>query len=297
MHKDLSDYHMFTGPARLNKSINSLVGLIKGISIDARLTLGEISFLNNWLSEHRNLQDRHPYNELIPVIANAMADGILTAEEREDISWLAAKLCDSSYYNSATADMQRLHAIVGAIAVDGEINEIELRGLSEWLDEHDHLKTCWPYDEIRSLVTNVLADGKINEKEHRLIHGFFTEFITHFDERTITVPLLAENTTLTGLCAVCPDISFTETTFCFTGESKRFSRSALTDLVTTHGGRVIGSVSRKLNYLVIGAEGNPCWTYACYGRKVEQAVELRKKGARITIVHENDFHDAIADLG
>ena len=54
-------------------------------------------------------------------------------------------------------------------------------------------------------------------------------------------------------------------------------------------------VSRYLNYLVIGAEGNPCWSYACYGRKVEKAVELRRAGAQILLVHENDFHDAVAD--
>jgi hypothetical protein len=61
------------------------------------------------------------------------------------------------------------------------------------------------------------------------------------------------------------------------------------------GGDVLNGVNAKLNYLVIGADGNPCWAYACYGRKVEKAVELRKKGKRIVIVHENDFHDALAD--
>jgi len=28
---------------------------------------------------------------------------------------------------------------------------------------------------------------------------------------------------------------------------------------------------------------------------VEKAVELRKKGANIVILHENDFHDAVLD--
>lgn len=50
--------------------------------------------------------------------------------------------------------MQRLHALVGAIAADGEVTEEELRGLSTWLAEHDHLKMCWPYDEIDSIVTS-----------------------------------------------------------------------------------------------------------------------------------------------
>lgn len=35
----------------------------------------------------------------------------------------------------------------------------------------------------------------------------------------------------------------------------------------------------------------PCWACSCYGRKVEQVVKLRKEGCRITINHENDFHD------
>ena len=54
-------------------------------------------------------------------------------------------------------------------------------------------------------------------------------------------------------------------------------------------------VSRKLDYLIIGADGNPYWAYACYGRKVEMPVALQKAGARIPLIHENDIHDAVAD--
>jgi hypothetical protein len=58
---------------------------------------------------------------------------------------------------------------------------------------------------------------------------------------------------------------------------------------------VASSVSSKVDYLIIGADGNPCWAYACYGRKVEMAVQLRKQGSRLQLIHEHDFHDAIAD--
>jgi len=47
-----------------------------------------------------------------------------------------------------TADVQRLHALVGGIATDGELAVEEMRDLSDWLAEHEHLMTCWPYDEI-----------------------------------------------------------------------------------------------------------------------------------------------------
>lgn len=66
-------------------------------------------------------------------------------------------------------------------------------------------------------------------------------------------------------------------------------------MVTKLGGEVSENMTSKTDFLIIGAEGNPCWAYACYGRKVERAVELRKSGANVLIVHENDFHDAVAD--
>ena len=77
-------------------------------------------------------------------------------------------------------------------------------------------------------------------------------------------------------------------TFCFTGVSVKYSRNDFLALVAKLGGRGVTSMSPKVNYLVIAAEGNPCWAYSCYGRKVEKAVQLRKSGIRVVVVHEND---------
>ena len=46
---------------------------------------------------------------------------------------------------------------------------------------------------------------------------------------------------------------------------------------------------------MVGNSGNPCWAYACYGRKIEEAVTLRKAGAKVVIVNETDFWDAVDD--
>ena len=295
MHPDHLQYAKFTTRAQLEKSVNSLLGIIEGISIDGAINASEYSFLRLWLSEHAELQDRHPFNELVPVVRAAMADGVLTKDEQEDIIWLCERLRSTEYYDKTTADLQRLHAMLGGIVADGHISEEELRGLSSWLEDHEHLKTCWPYDEIGSLITAVLADKKIDEQEHKMLKEFFSEFIAVLDGRTIVSPSISEGATLVGLCAVCPEIEFDGSKFCFTGASTRYTRSQLAETVSRLGGEVVPSMSAKVRYLVIGAEGNPCWAYACYGRKVEKAVELRKSGIRLLIVHENDFHDAIAD--
>nr|WP_233259674.1 BRCT domain-containing protein [Ramlibacter sp. WS9] len=128
-----------------------------------------------------------------------------------------------------------------------------------------------------------------------MLRDFFSEFTSLLDDKTITSPSVKQGESLVGLCAVCPEIEFSGAKFCFTGASSKHKRSDLSALVQKLGGEVVGSLTSTVNYLVIGADGNPCWAYACYGRKVEKAVELRKAGARLLLVHENDFHDAVAD--
>lgn len=295
MHSDHREYYRFTGRSRLDKAINSLVGLINGIAIDGSINSDEIGFLRLWIRENADFRTSHPFNELMPVVEAAISDGILTDDERQDLLWLCNKLRSSEYFDTTTADIQRLHALMAGIAADGIITEAELRGLSDWLTEHEHLRTCWPYDEVDSVVTSVLADGHIDTVEQKLLQDFFSEFVAVTDNRTIVSPKVTEGTSLVGLCAVCPEVSFKGMKFCFTGASSKYSRNQFTDLVRNLGGDVVNSVSASLNYLVIGGDGNPCWAYACYGRKVEKAVELRKQGAHILLVHEHDFHDAVAD--
>jgi hypothetical protein len=297
MNSDHRPYIHFTGKGRLEKSINSLLGLLEGIAIDGRVNEGEVGLLRVWLEDHQDVAHRHPYNELIPVLTAAVTDGVLDPEERADITWLCERLRSTEFFDMVTADLQRLHALVGGIAADGSITAEEMRGLSNWLADHDHLKTCWPYDEIETLTTKVLADGKVDEAEHRMLLDFFTEFLAVLDERTIVRPVVAEGVekTIGALCAVAPEVSFSGSSFCFSGASAKYKRTDFEALVQRLGGVALPNVTSKLNFLVIGAEGNPCWAFACYGRKVEKAVELRRKGVRVVILHDNDFHDAVLD--
>lgn len=295
MYEDHKKYFKFTGRSRIDKSINSLLGIIEGISIDREINSSEIEFLNTWIEDKNELRDRHPFNELVPVIEHALADKLLTEEERDDIVWLCNRLQSSEFYDQITTDLQRLHAVVGGVVADTRITERELRGLSEWIESHNHLRGCWPYDEVGSLVTAVLADKIIDEQEHEMLFRYFSEFISILDSKTITSAPVAQGNGITGLCAVCPEIEFRDRIFAFTGASARYPRSRLEKTVVDLGGRTASGPGKKVDYLVIGADGNPCWAYACYGRKVEKAVELRKSGVKMMIIHESDFHDAVVD--
>lgn len=297
MNRDHLPYCKSTGPAVLDKAINSLLGLIEGVCIDGVVNQAEIHFMRAWLLENAALRRSHPFSELVPVVERALADGVVADDERRDIAWLCERLRSDAYVDTVIADMQRLHAIVAAITADQDISRAELLGLSDWLAQHPHLKTCWPYEEIGSVITAVLADGKIDSDEHLQLQRFFAEFVVLADNKTVVNPLITEGASIVGLCAVCPDLSFAGKRFCFTGASDKYTRAAFNDLVQSLGGAVSANVSAKVDYVVIGADGNPCWAYACYGRKVEMAVKLRKQGHKLLLVHEYDFHDAVTDCG
>ena len=175
MHTDHLPYYMKTTRSRMDKSINSLLGLFEGISIDGRVNQSEIEFLNLWIDEYKDVQARHPFNELIPIIEVVLDTGCLSEDERQDVKWVCENLTSVKYFDIITADLQRLHAILGGIVADGVISEGELIGLSDWLNEHDHLRACWPYDEVDSLITSVMADQKIDAQEHQMLMNFFSE--------------------------------------------------------------------------------------------------------------------------
>jgi hypothetical protein len=295
-NEDHSDYLKFHSKSRLDKAINSLLGIVEGISIDGKITQGELGFLQLWLSEYRWLRELHPYSELIPVVEKACGDGVLSQDEREDFRFVCDNLRSERYYNMVTGDMQRLHGLLAGIIADGVVTEDELRGLSRWIGDHDHLKTLWPYDELESVVSAVLKDGVIDKDEQTMLREFFSEFVALFDDQTITAPPMLEGSTLVGVCAMCPEIAFDGKTFCFTGASSKLTRNGFQELVERLGGNHAKAPTKGTHYLVVGAAGNPAWAYSCYGRKVETAVKLRKQGVKLVIVHEHDFHDAVADV-
>jgi hypothetical protein len=289
---ELQRYYRFTSKSRLEKAVFTLLGLFEGLAIDGVIVRGETKYFQEWLSEQQEYAHQHPFDEIMPVIQEGLKLGKIPEQERDDITWLCQKFRpESSYFDHVTIDLQRLHAIVAGIAADGLITTDELLGLSDWLSDHEHLRRCWPYDEIDSLITSVLADHQIDPREQALLLHFFSEFA---ELKPSGLHPEVEHPTLQGLCSVSPLIRFDQSVFCFTGQAS-LDRDELEIAVVDRGGTVSRTVSRHTHYLVIGAEGNPCWAYACYGRKVEQAVKLRQQGYPLVLVHETDFLDALND--
>ncbi|MBE3586529.1 MAG: BRCT domain-containing protein [Thermoanaerobacter sp.] len=299
MDYDSLHFRKYTYKAELDKALHTLEGILTGISIDGVITQKEIDELTSWCKRYSRFAKKHPFNELMPIIAAALDDGVLNKEEIEDLLWLCNNFKTGSlYYNIITTDIQKLQGILHGILADNVITKEEIVGLQEWLEENSHLTGNYPYDEINSIVTTVLADGILSDDEKRLLKAFFTDFVDVNSSKNINkeeVLRLKKETVISGICAVCPEISIPDKVFCFTGISSKASRRTIKDTIESLGGVFSNSVSKKTDYLIVGDNGNPCWAFACYGRKIEEAVKLRKAGHRILIVHENDFWDSLED--
>jgi hypothetical protein len=301
-HPDHDAYRRFTWRQRVDKAIHTLTGLLRGISIDDILNASEITEVINWCNEHRELVNRAPFNELIPKLDEMLADGVIDPEELEDLLWVCKNLSpESEYYDEITNSIQVLQGILHGILADDHITMTEATELQRWVDEHDHLKGTYPYDELDSILLAVLADRIIDENEQEMLRRFFEDFIQYSFAKRIRKEAervkagLTKKKTLPAICAACPEITFNSKSFTFTGSSMKIKRDDLAKEVERLGGVFIPKLTKKTDFLVVGAGGNPCYAFACYGRKVEKAVELRKEGHLIKIVHESDFWDAVMD--
>lgn len=294
------EYRAFTKPAELHKAINTLRGIIAGITTDTTVDQSEIQELTHWCELHNHLRDRHPFSEILPVVERACEDGVITEDESKDILWVCSSFADSgAYYDAVTSTIQFLSGMIHGIMADGEISDKEVDALNAWIKANDFLSGTYPFDELNSLLSSILEDKKIDEDERNTLLAFFSniiEFKNSFNLIERDFVDLREKYSVDGICASCPEVTLDGKTFCFTGESYRATRKEIAEVVTQLGGVFRNNVSSKTDYLIVGNAGNPCWAYACYGRKIEEAMELRKNGGHIVIVNETDFWDTVEDL-
>ena len=298
--KEIEEYRRFTAPAELHKAVNTLKGIVAGITTDRQISEDEVNELSHWCLCHANFIDRHPFNELIPLIHSVYEDGIITDDEAKDIVWLCNNfVSDNDYYNLVTSSIQFLSGMIHGILADNKISDEEIRMLKKWTTANDFLAGTYPFDEIESLLLSILSDGVVTDDERNMLKAFLSNFIdlkSSYNLNDAELNSLKEQYKISGICAACQEIDFEGNLFCFTGRSEIAERKDIADIIEHFGGKFKNNLTNSTRYMIVGNDGNPCWAFSCYGRKIEDAVKRRESGQLLTIVNEVDFWDIVEDI-
>lgn len=298
MITQIQPHAIYSTKSIIDKAIHSLKGILLGITLDSEVNHKEIRELFLWAESFSHFKNRKPFNELISIIDLISRGELPSADSIEDIVWLTQKYEPNYYfYDSITSDIQVLHGLCHGILSDGVVKNSEITGLRDWLNNHSHLQGHYPYDELHSLILDVLSDGKIDETERIVLKAHLFSFSPVKDEllrQSLTSELA--NVPVSGICTSNASIIFEGRRFCLTGILKRFSRKEVQSYIAKLSGTSVNNINQETDYLIVGNSGNEAWAFSCYGRKVQQAIEMRKNKHKIQIIHEFDFCDKIEEL-
>lgn len=81
-----------------SKSINQLQDLLRNIAADGKVTEEEVKALNTWLAEHLELKGNFPFDQIYGAVDRALADGVLEAQELQDLLDTCLFLIDPVQY-------------------------------------------------------------------------------------------------------------------------------------------------------------------------------------------------------
>ena len=82
-----SSFIHFCTPQRVQKDFNNIVGIIEGVMADGVLQKEEISAILNWILSNKLFEKQKPYAQLIQILVEAIEDGHISEEEKNDIIW------------------------------------------------------------------------------------------------------------------------------------------------------------------------------------------------------------------
>lgn len=256
--------------SKLGTNINTLYGIIKGITYDGVIDDQEIEKLKSWVEDNRVYKQYSLFNKIINKLDEILDDNIITEYERIELEKLVTSINNSKVYSESTLALQVLNGILDGIVCNKKVNQKEVENLRIWLKENDYLKDVYPYDKVLVEVNKVLEDEILTEKESNYILNVFNEIVNpDFNSE--------EN------------IDFNGKTFCLTGEFKSVTKQEISEKLQKLGGIEKTGVSSKLNYLVVGGVGSDAWKFGKIGGKQAKALELNEKGANIKIIDEDSL--------
>ena len=188
-------------------------------------------------------------------------------------------------------DLSEMLGLAKGMLADGVVTDDEARCLRDWTRNHPDALSAWPMGLIAGRLQQVFADGRVDDAERadlkellEALVGGSTSLLLGYDAPT-TLPLDKP----------APLICWDQEVYVFTGRFAYGTRRDCEREVTSRGGAVESSITRRTSFVVIGTFGSRDWVQTPYGRKIQRAAELRQAGFGVRIVGEEHWASALSE--
>lgn len=184
-------------------------------------------------------------------------------------------------HDNLVKNIEHLLGMCRGLVADNKLNSDEIIFLDAWLKDTPDLYDTWPGSTIAKRLKRILIDDEITADEAQDLKQCLLDIIgRELDDGAVS-----------GGATAFPvdDIAEMDANgkrFCCTGKFLFGSRNACIRAIKERGGTHTTGVSGKTDYLIIGALSSRDWKMTSYGRKIEDAINMKARGHAIAIVAE-----------
>ena len=190
-------------------------------------------------------------------------------------------------FNRNRIQDRQIDTLIGlgkGLLADGKVNQDEAEFLLSWLIQNKQYSNNPIIENLLEKVSIMLEDGALDAEESRELKNIL-QFISgeksEIGELAKTASLPINNP--------LPTIWFKDSLFLFTGICVFGTRKQCQEATKSLGGINAKSVTRSLNYLVLGTYVTDSWAHENFGRKIEKAMKYREEGSSLVIITEEHW--------
>lgn len=255
-----------------DQSLTDLYGVILGINADKIIHFEERNGLLDWMDRNKQNRQTKYMKEVYDTLEHILKKNVVSSDELNKLLSLLRPFVLNGHNKAETVKMQALIGALRGISCDGRINSLEGQVLSEWLDDIQIENDTLVYS-LRNKLQEALEDGEIDAREEDDLLELCSKLIDPIERDSAKEdPVVVE---------------FEGNRFVLSGNFTNGSKADIEGYIRDRGGEVVGSVSGKVAYVVVGGQGSEAFSCGKYGTKVKKAMSLQDQGKPIAIIEES----------
>jgi len=190
-------------------------------------------------------------------------------------------------FNRKSIQDRQIDTLIGlskGLAADGKVDQAEAEFLLSWLIQNRQAGDNPIIINLLSKVSEMLEDGFLDKEESSEL----LQILHTISGETSEIGELSKTTALPVNNPLSP-VKFKDMSFLFTGTCAFGTRKQCKEATDSLGGINAKSVTKSLNYLVLGTYVTDSWAHENFGRKIEKAMEYRDSGIPLVIITEEHW--------